>query len=154
MPTKPLSQWIQGTWTLVSFILEGDAGHGIAVMGPGATGYVAYGADGWMSFQISAADRKPFDVPDMNGGTPEQTIAAARSFLAYAGPYEVDETGEFVIQHVAQCLIPNWIGDAHKRYVARGGDNGLTLSSDPFPIDGAPHRLVLRFDRRVSGPAH
>lgn len=151
MSATPLAEWIQGTWDLRSFTLESDDQPALPVMGDRATGFVTYGADGWMAFQISAADRVPYDIQDLDGGTPEQTVAAARTFLAYAGPYEVNEAEGWVAQTVAMCLIPNWIGDVHQRHVDREADGGMMLTSDPLPMPPGlpPHRLVLRFRRHV-----
>lgn len=148
MQGKTLTQWLTGTWTLERFALESEAGESIEPMGADARGYVAYGADGWMSFLVEAANRQPYDIPDLNGGTPDQTIAAARSFLAYAGTYRVDDAAGCVVQRVEHCLLPNWVGEDHKRYIAATGDDGLTLTSDPFPLGGAMHRIALRFRRR------
>jgi hypothetical protein len=84
----------------------------------------------------------------LNGGTQEQTIAAARSFLTYSGAYKVDDADAFVVHHVEHCLLPNWVGDDHKRYIVTTGSDGLTLTSDPFPVAGAMLKIVLRFRRR------
>lgn len=147
-----LSRRMVGTWLLDSFSLDTDAGAQIFPMGRAASGYVSYGADGWMSFQISASGRQPYDVPMQDGGSTEQTVAAARSFLAYAGHYTVDEARGTVSQQVEQCLIPNWVGDLHTRHVTLEGGRGLVLASDPFPISETPHRVVLRFKAREATP--
>jgi len=144
---KSFAQQLLGTWVLEAFTLNSNAGSSVELMGPAPSGYLTYGADGWMSFQIAAQNRQPYDVPDLGGGTPEQTLAAARSFLAYAGPYTVDEAAACVVHHVQHCLIPNWVGDAHKRNVTLLAQGGLILTSDPFPIDHTLHTLVLCFGR-------
>ncbi|MBZ8142899.1 hypothetical protein CLD22_23770 [Rubrivivax gelatinosus] len=143
-----LSRRLVGTWLLESFSLVSDAGTQIFPMGRAASGYVSYSDDGWMSFQVSASGRQPYDVPMQDGGSTEQTVAAARSFLAYAGPYTVDEVQSTVSQQVEQCLVPNWVGDLHVRHVTLDGAGGLVLASDPFPIGPTPHRVVLRFQAR------
>jgi len=120
MRRKLLSQWLIGTWILERLSLDSEA-CSIELMGPNATGYVAYGVDGWMSFQIAAANRQLYDVPDIASGTPEQTVAAARSFMAYSGPYTIYDKDAFVVQRLAYCLIPNWVGDVHKRYISAEG---------------------------------
>jgi len=148
MLNNPLDQRLLGTWVLDSFTLDSDAGDQIAPMGPNPVGYVTYGKDGWMSFQVSAAQRQFYEVPTQDGGSIDQTLAAARSFLAYAGPYTVDEAQAAVSQQVAYCLIPNWVGDVHKRYVRFDDSHGLTLSSDPFPIGNVMYKVVLRFHAR------
>nr|WP_319566584.1 lipocalin-like domain-containing protein [uncultured Rhodoferax sp.] len=152
MSNNALAQQLQGTWTLQAFTLDNNAGGQIAPMGPNPIGYVTYGSDGWMSFQISAAQRQPYDAPTQDGGSTDQTLAAARSFLAYAGPYTVNEAQGAVVQQVAQCLIPNWVGDAHTRYITLDDNQGLMLTSDPFPIGEVMHKVVLRFRRREVTP--
>lgn len=117
-------------------------------MGPGARGCISYAADGWMSVQIMRRDRQPYAVPDLDGGTPEQTIAAAQSYFAYAGPFDVDEDQAVVYHHLHYSMLPNWQGECQKRYIASDGDNVLELSGDPVLINGKTQITRLRWKRR------
>lgn len=145
---KTLKDWLVGTWVLESFTSTDEKGVVSDAMGPGALGYIAYGADGWMSVQLMAAGRKPFAVPDLNGGTVEQTIDAARSYFAYAGPYDVDEANRIVYHNLKFSLMPNWVGGRQKRYAKTEGDDTLELSGDPVLIGGKTQVTRLRWNRR------
>ncbi|MBK1613009.1 hypothetical protein CKO44_05920 [Rubrivivax gelatinosus] len=144
----PLSKWLVGTWLLESFTSTDDNGVVTDAMGPGAMGYISYGADGWMSVQLARPGRALFAVPDMDGGTVEQTVEAARSYFAYAGPYVVDEEDRIVYHNLLISLMPNWVGSEQKRYVKTEGDDVLILSGDPVLIGGKTQITQLRWRRR------
>jgi hypothetical protein len=144
---KSLANWLIGTWMLESFSSSDEHGVVTDAMGPGATGYLSYSQDGWMSVQLSRPGRKPFAVPDMDGGTPEQTIEAARSYFSYAGPFSVDETNRIVYHHLVLSLMPNWVGSKQKRYVKQDGNDILELSGDPVLIGGKTQITRLRWHR-------
>jgi hypothetical protein len=148
---KPLAQWLVGAWMLESFTSTDEKGIVTEAMGPGATGYIAYGADGWMSVQIMRAGRKPYAIPDLDGGTPEQIIDAAKSYFAYSGPYTIDEPNRVVFHHLALSLMPNWVGGKQKRYVKVINDDLMELSGDPVLIAGKTQVTRLRWRRRSNG---
>lgn len=146
--TLSIADRLVGTWTLTAFSLVIDGQPPIPPMGPNVKGYASWSADGWMSFLIETADRQPYDRPEPDGGSDAQTIAAARTFLAYAGPYTVDAAAGRIAQTVQHCLIPNWAGDVHLRAARFPADNQLELTSDPGPTPAGPGRFVLAFTRR------
>ena len=125
------NEWLKGTWMLDSFTAADEDGEVIDIMGAGATGFICYSDDGWMSVQIVTPGRMRYDIPDVEGGTVEQTLSAARGLFAYAGKYTVDEENAIVYHHLQFSLIPNWIGSKQKRYITRESDNVLVLSADP-----------------------
>jgi hypothetical protein len=144
-----LTEWIKGTWKLDSFTGTDEDGETIDMMGVGATGFICYSGDGWVSVQIAAADRPRYDIPDVGGGTMEQTLAAARSLFAYAGPFEVDEENGIVYHNLQFSLIPNWIGSKQKRYINKEDENVLVLTADPARMGpgGKKRRSRLRWIR-------
>ena len=91
--------WLIGVWKLDSFTATDEDGETIDVMGRGATGFICYSGDGWVSVQIVKPDRLRYDIPDVEGGTTEQTLSAARGLFAYAGRYTVDEDNA-VVYHI------------------------------------------------------
>ena len=66
------SDWLKGTWKLDRFMATDEEGETIDVMGAGATGFICYSGDGWVSVQIVKPDRMRYDIPDVEGGTTEQ----------------------------------------------------------------------------------
>ena len=135
---------------LDSFTAADEGGEVIDCMGAGATGFICYSGDGWMSVQIIRQDRQRYSVPDVEGGTDEQTLSAARGLFAYAGEYTVDEENAIVYHHLQFSLIPNWIGSKQKRYITRESDNVLILTADPVRIgtDGKKRKTRLRWVKR------
>ena len=142
-------EWLQGTWMLDSFTATDEEGEVIDVMGAGATGFICYSDDGWMSVQIMRQGRMRYKIPDVEGGTDEETLSAARGLFAYAGPYTVDETGATAYHHLQFSLIPNWIGSTQKRYITRESDRVLILSADPTRMGpgGKKRKSRLRWVR-------
>ncbi|SMC78441.1 lipocalin-like domain-containing protein [Papillibacter cinnamivorans] len=128
-----IKEKLMGAWKLVSNLVTDEDGVTIHSMGEGATGLICYTNDGWMSVQIQAANRPRYDIPDMELGTDEQTLAVARSTFFYAGRVTVDEENQVVYHDLEFCLVPNWIGSRQKRYVRFEDDgNVLVLSTDRY----------------------
>ena len=143
---------VLGTWELVSYT-EGD-NHGGPVtypLGPDALGLIMYTGDGYMSAQIMRPDRPAFDRPETGGGTPEQAEAAAAGYLAYSGPFTVDEiTG--VLRHQPRVsLLPNWLNLTQLRHSTLEGDH-LTLSTVTEAPDGAETISTLVWKRAPKHP--
>lgn len=143
-----LKEKLLGTWKLASFTATDEDGATIHVMGEGATGFICYSQDGWMSVEILRAGRPRYDIPDTELGTDEQTLAAARGMFAYAGRFVVDEENQIVYHELEFSLIPNFIGSRQKRYVQfEDGGSTLILTADPVRIgrDGKRRRTALRW---------
>jgi hypothetical protein len=147
------SEWLKGAWILDSFTGTDEDGETIDMMGPGATGFICYSNDGWVSVQIVRAGRPRYDVPDVEGGTAEQTIAAARGLFAYAGTFEVDEGRGVVYHDLRFSLIPNWVGSRQKRYIHKESEDALTLTADPARMGpgGKKRASRLRWTRLRRG---
>ena len=128
------NDWLKGTWKLDTFKATDENGQVIDVMGPGATGFICYSQDGFVSVQIIKADRVRYDIPDIAGGTVEQTLSAARGLFAYAGKYNVDEEQAIVYHNLEFAIVPNWIGSVQKRYITKESEDVLVLSADPARI--------------------
>ena len=148
------SEWLKGTWMLDSFTATDEEGDTIEYMGAGAIGFICYSDDGWMSVQIIKPDRMRYSIPDVEGGTDEQTLSAARGMFAYAGRYTVDEENAIVYHHLEFNLIPNWIGSKQKRYITKESDNVLILSADPVRMGpgGKKRKSRLRWIKIDNSP--
>jgi hypothetical protein len=141
-----LKEKLLGTWKLQSFTGIDENGDILHIMGEGATGFICYSQDGWMSVEILRAKRPRYDVPDTELGSDEQTLAAARGMFAYAGRFTIDEENNIVYHDLEFSLIPNWIGSRQKRYVNfMNNDDTLILTADPARIgkDGKKRSVTL-----------
>src|ERR1700737_2121393 len=120
---------VLGALELVSYIAQDDHGGPITYpLGPDALGLIMYTADGYMSAQLMRRDRPAFDRPETDGGTPEQAAAAAAGYLAYSGPFTVDENTGVLHHQPRVSLLPNWLNLTQLRHSTLDGDH-LTLST-------------------------
>jgi len=133
-----------GRWDLVEFAEIDPAGERLHVLGRDATGFIAYGIDGWVSVQMMASGRTAYDGTSVDGGTPQQSAEAAASYLAYAGRYTVDEGARMVVHHVELSLQPNWVGHAMPRHVRFEGARGLVLTAPMSPTTGKTTVITWR----------
>jgi hypothetical protein len=143
---------ILGTWELVSYIAQDNHGGPITYpLGPDALGLIMYTADGYMSAQLMRPDRPAFDRPESDGGTPEQAASAAGGYLAYSGPFEVDESTGVVHHEVKVSLLPNWLNGTQLRHSNLDGDH-LTLSATTNAPDGTQTISTLVWKRAHEHP--
>jgi hypothetical protein len=138
---------VLGTWELFSYT-EGDNQGGPVTypLGPDALGLIMYTGDGYMSAQIMRPDRPAYDRPDTDGGTPEQAEAAAAGYLAYSGPFTVDENTGVLHHHPWVSLLPNWLNLTQLRHSKLDGDH-LTLSAITEAPDGVETISTLVWKR-------
>jgi hypothetical protein len=118
-----------GTWRLISWENRDETGQLGYPLGPDATGFITYTADGFMFAQIMAANREPLATQNPFGGGDAEAAAAARNHMSYCGRYEV-QNGE-VIHQVAVSSFPNWVGGEQLRFY-KFEDEKLILSAPPF----------------------
>jgi Lipocalin-like domain len=108
---------ILGAWRLVSYEVRAMDGTIIDYpFGEDADGFLVYTDDGYMSAQLMRRHRSPYDHPWGVGGLTEQSAAAARGYLAYSGPFDVDEDNGTVRHHASISLYPNWVGGDQVRH--------------------------------------
>lgn len=137
---------VLGTWVLVSYDVRGADGELLHhPLGSDAVGIIQYTGDGYMSAQLMRRNRPRYEKPDPEGGTPSQTITAAQGYLAYSGPFELDEATGTFHHHVEVSLLPNWIG---KPQIRDGSIDGgrLVLSADTLH-GGRSARATLVWQR-------
>ena len=141
-----------GTWRLVSYVerpVDGSAP--IHPMGEHPVGIIMYAPDGYMAVQIMRRDRQPFASGDWFRGLPEEYRAEATSYIAYAGPFAVDEE-RGVLRHTMEVsLFPNWTGQTQPRVVRLEGDTLHLSTETPMPSGGRSVMAYLEWRRAGSG---
>ncbi len=143
-----LREKILGTWRLVSYIEQDDHGGPVTFpLGRDAIGLIMYTTDGYMSAQLMRSGRHDYDQPDIAGGTIQQAAAAAEGYLAYSGPYDVDEATNVVHHRVSVSLLPNWLDTVQIRH-SSFKDNQLTLVAE-IPLGGKVIRSTLVWARAL-----
>jgi hypothetical protein len=129
-PAGSLREALVGAWQFVSCVeTDAETGEIFLPMGPHPLGFILYTPDGYMSAQLSGTDRANFARDDMYGGTPEEYVAAGISYLAYSGPYRVDEASRTVEHGMDVSLFPNWQGQRQLRIPELDGET-LVLATD------------------------
>jgi hypothetical protein len=147
-PSGSLRESLIGAWRLVSSV-EADIKTGAAdrPLGDKPEGLILYTPDGYMSAQLSAADRPNFESGDMYKGKPEEYVAAGLSYLAYSGPYYVDEANRIVEHEMFVSLFPNWKGQRQARIV-KLDETELHLSpSRPLMFNGSLKKATIIWRR-------
>lgn len=89
--------------------------------------YVLYFSRLANSFCICMCMHPNFESGDMYQGKSEEYVAAGTSYLAYSGPYFVDEASRMVEHEMFVSLFPNWKGQRQVRIV-KLDDKELHLS--------------------------
>jgi len=128
-----MSNPLLGTWQLVRWYNEAEDGTATEPFGAGPVGFISYTDDGHIFAHLAVAGRAPFTANDMSSGTPAEDSAAMKSYVSYAGTYEID--GDHVIHHVKISSFPNWTGTDQHRQI-RFEDGRLRLSAEPFLYEG------------------
>lgn len=146
-----------GSWKLQRWVSVGDDGSVALPFGEHPEGILVYAPDGTMITTLAPADRPPLSSLDpITGGSPDERLLAAETFVAYSGRFVDDGTD--VTHIVEMSLYPNWVGTRQLRHV-RLSDDGheLELSTDPFTLAGrrSVQRLTwvrVRSHRTLSRP--
>lgn len=98
-----------------------------------------------MSAQLMEPGRPAYVSGEFTHGTTEEEAAAAAGYVAYSGPFDVDEETATLRHHMWVSLFPNWLNDIQERFVELEGDT-LTISAAPILVDGSARtpRLIWK----------
>jgi len=131
-----LREKLLGAWKLESFMLEPvDASPPYYPFGTEPEGLILYTADGFMSAQLARRGRTPFASGDWFDGTPEEYEEEATGYIAYSGPFHVDEAIQELTHTMSVSLFPNWEGQTQVRLVQFQNDR-LHLSTENPIVSG------------------
>lgn len=125
-----LSKQILGAWQLVSYTehpVDGSAKRFPLTETP--DGLILYTTDGYMSAQLMRPGRPAFSGNDVFNGTAKECIDAVSGYMAYSGPYEVDDALGVVRHSMQVSLCPNWLNGTQIR-IARLDGGYLHLQSE------------------------
>jgi len=145
---KTLHEQLIGAWKLVSYVekpVDGSAPFYPFTENP--EGIIMYTPDGFMSAQLCAPGRKPFRSGDWFKGTVEEYEAQATTYIAYTGPFNVDEEKQTLTHSMFISLFPNWIGQTQPRVVKIEGDDLYLSSAAPIQSSGKTVISALHWKR-------
>jgi len=137
MAEKSLRDRLIGAWMLVSYEerpVDGSAP--FHPMGTNPKGIIMYTPDGFMSAQLAKPDRKPFASGDWFEATDAEFKDEATSYVAYTGPFHVDEEKQTLTHSMFISLFPNWIGQTQPRVVRQEGDRLYLSTANPISTSG------------------
>jgi hypothetical protein len=143
-----LREQLIGAWKLVSYEERPvDGAPSFYPMSEKPMGIIMYTPDGYMSAQLSKPDRKPFASGDWFKGTPEDFGTEATTYIAYSGPFHVDEEKKTLTHSMFVSLFPNWIGQTQPRVVKIDGDDLYLSTASPIESGGKKVNSHLRWKR-------
>lgn len=127
---KTLREQLIGAWMLHAYVETSiDNGAISYPLGEQPQGIIMYTSEGYMSAQLMKPGRKAFAVNDFFYGTQEEYQAAASTYIAYSGPFHVDEMKRTLTHTMLISLLPNWTGQTQPRSIHLEG-GVLTLGTE------------------------
>jgi hypothetical protein len=135
MPEPKIRHRLVGGWRLTGYEVKAD-GKTDHPLGENPRGAILYTPDGYMSAQLAGAG------PDKNDGRPDAY------YIAYSGPFDVDETNQTVHHHVQVSVIPSWLGTTQHRHARFDGPDKLTLSVSASDADGVTTTQTISWARQ------
>ena len=142
--SEDVKKLLVGSWKLVSFEMRDANGRISYPWGKDTQGYLMYNTDGYMSVNVMSSNRLKFSSADIKGGTSEEKVAAADTYVSYCGTYEIQQNT--VIHHIELSFFPNWIGVDQKRILSIEGDR-LSLSIPTITVAGVEQTGHLIWER-------
>jgi hypothetical protein len=146
--SKTLREQLVGAWRLVSYVEKDvDTGLDDHPMGDKPEGLITYTPDGYVSAQLCTSGRHNFAAGDLYKGTPDEYVEAASTYMAYCGPFYLDEA-KHVLQHEMNVsLFPNWKGQRQVRIFSLD-DKVLHLATEkPMKFAGGTKSASLIWHR-------
>ena len=107
-------------------------------------GYLIYTADAHVAYQRMQSICPAFVSGDLQGGTPEERLAAFDNINCYCGTYDVRDNT--VVHHVEAASFPNWVGrDLVRTFTL--SSNELRVITSPTLAGGRIETVTLVFQR-------
>lgn len=142
-----LREQLIGAWKLVSYQeIPVDGSDPFEPLGHQPRGLIIYTPDGYMSAQLSTADRPDFGSGDWFAGTADDYAAEATSYIAYSGPFHVDEEKQTLTHSMFVSLFPN-TGQTQPRRVKLEDDRLHLGTASPIRSSGKTVNSVLIWRR-------
>ena len=148
MTEKPLREQLIGAWRLISYVeTPVDGSPKRFPLGEDAEGIIMYTPDGYVSAQLMKPGRRPFSSGDWFKGTPEEFMEESVGYIAYSGPFHVDETRRSLTHSMNVSLFPGWIGQTQPRVVSIDGNLLHLGTASPIQSRGTQVMADLIWER-------
>jgi len=137
-----------GAWKLESYVEKPvDGSAPVHPMGECPTGIIMYTPDGYMSAQLMRSGRPNFASGDWFNGTTEEYREEASTYIAYSGPFHVNEEKKTLSHSMFVSLFPNWTGQTRPRVVNIEGDVLHLSTESPMTSGGKMVMSYLQWRR-------
>lgn len=137
-----------GTWILESYVeYPLDGSDPLFPFGERPEGFILYTADGYMAAQLSMPDRARFASGDWFEGTDAEYRSQGKSYIAYSGPYDVDEGNGALTHTVAVSMFANWLGQTQPRTIRFDGDYLILGNTSGYLSKGQAVNAEIRWRR-------
>lgn len=145
---EKLRDQLIGAWKLVSYVEKPvDGSESTHPLGEHPLGIIIYNLDGYMSAQLMRPGRRPFGSGDWFRGTAEEYQEEASTYIAYSGPFYVDEGKKTLTHSMFVSLFPNWTGQTQPRVVRLEGVTLHLSSESPIKSGGKTVMSYLAWRR-------
>jgi hypothetical protein len=129
-------QQLIGAWRLAAIEYSGPHGETVdPYYQAGSSGIIIYDSSGWMSVQITAQNRRKWEVPAVRVPRPAEEDAASKAeafdtYYSYYGTWDYDAATSVVTHHVKSSIIPAETGlDYAQTVTLEGGHLIFTVRS-------------------------
>jgi hypothetical protein len=146
--SNKLKEQLIGAWKLVSYVEKPvDGSDPLYPMSEDPRGIIMYTPDGYMSAQLMHPDRGNFASGDWFDGTEAEYKNEASTYIAYTGPFHVDEEKQTLTHSMFISLFPNWTGQTQPRLVKIEGDLLHLSTASPIVSGGKTVNSYLTWKR-------
>lgn len=146
--SQKLRDQLIGAWKLVSYVekpIDGSAP--FYPTGENPMGIITYTPDGYVSAQLMRPDRKPFPSGDWFGGTTDEYRQEPTNYIAYSGPFHLDEEHKTLTHSMFVSMFPNWNGQTQPRVVKIEGETLHLSTAAPIKTSGKVVNSYLKWKR-------
>jgi hypothetical protein len=134
--SEGIRERLVGCWRLIGYdVTTVENGRTDRPLGDKPLGTILYTPDGYMTAQLT----KPGPYADDRG--PDAY------YIAYSGPYDVDEQARTVAHQVEVSVIPTWLGTTQIRQVQFREPGALVLSASELR-EGIPTTITISWLRQ------
>ncbi len=131
-----------GFWKLISTETRSLDGR-LLSSSPGQTGFLIYTASG----QVMVHMMQPYRRRNIGVlPTPDETMAAYRTYSGYFGSFTVDESKQYVVHHIAGSINSGGVGTDFQRFLEFSG-NRLILKTPITRNEYGDVRVTLTWER-------
>ena len=129
-----------GAWSLVRIERRDEAGELTEPVIEDRVGYLIYDPAGYMGVTLMQPDRALYAAENP---TPDEALAALRTYTSYFGRYTVNEADGYVTHHLEGSFNPRGTGADNQRFY-RFEDNRLVLQP---PVSDTGIRSEISWER-------